>query len=508
VAALAVPAVTAQAEVFPVTSAADSGPATLRSAVESSNALGGPDAIAVEVTGTIQLLTALPSITDDVVIDGPGDDLLSVRRNAVGSFRIFDIGAGADTTLQGLTVTNGLAASGAGIDNSSGSLTLIGVTVTGNEAAVAGDSQAVSRGGGISSSGPLTLREATVSNNISRASNGSSQTVAQSGGISAVGPATIERSTVSGNASIASSTGTQVVAQSGGLSLFGEPTTVDRSTISGNSSNASNGALQTVAQTAGLQASDGVTLTGSTVTGNMVNSTGSVGRANVSIFGSHVVRDTIISNPIGSPESCTAPLTSGGFNIDDGTSCGLSQPTDLSNTSPGLDPILRDNGGPTLTHGLAAGGAAIDRGNAFGATADQRGSPRPSDFASTANAAGGDGSDIGAFEFPAPTIIVDRLPPPRDVLAPNTRIDKAPPRKTFNRIARFRFSSTEAGSRFECKLDGRRYRPCQSPTTYNKVSRRKHTFQVRAIDLAGNVDATPAIFKWRVKQLPRRSQRH
>jgi hypothetical protein len=40
-----------------------------------------------------------------------------------------------------------------------------------------------------------------------------------------------------------------------------------------------------------------------------------------------------------------------------------------------------------------------DAGFSFGQTTDQRGAPRPYDFVSIPNAAGGDGSDIGAFEL-------------------------------------------------------------------------------------------------------------
>ena len=47
---------------------------------------------------------------------------------------------------------------------------------------------------------------------------------------------------------------------------------------------------------------------------------------------------------------------------------------------------------------------AIDNGKSFGLTTDQRGAPRPFDFASPANASGGDGSDIGAFELGSPTM--------------------------------------------------------------------------------------------------------
>ena len=60
---------------------------------------------------------------------------------------------------------------------------------------------------------------------------------------------------------------------------------------------------------------------------------------------------------------------------------------------------LQDNGGPTWTHAPLSGSPAIDQGKSFGLTTDQRGQPRPFDIASIANASGGDGSDIGAFEL-------------------------------------------------------------------------------------------------------------
>jgi hypothetical protein len=65
------------------------------------------------------------------------------------------------------------------------------------------------------------------------------------------------------------------------------------------------------------------------------------------------------------------------------------------------DPLLgplQENGGPTETMAPAAGSPAIDAGSAFGEATDQRGDPRPVDFPGIANAAGGDGADIGAFE--------------------------------------------------------------------------------------------------------------
>jgi hypothetical protein len=57
-----------------------------------------------------------------------------------------------------------------------------------------------------------------------------------------------------------------------------------------------------------------------------------------------------------------------------------------------------DNGGAAPTHQLLSGSPAIDKGNSFGLTTDQRGAPRPVDNSSILNAMGGNGSDVGAIE--------------------------------------------------------------------------------------------------------------
>jgi hypothetical protein len=66
------------------------------------------------------------------------------------------------------------------------------------------------------------------------------------------------------------------------------------------------------------------------------------------------------------------------------------------------DPLLgplQDNGGPTDTLEPAPNSPAIDAGKASSLTTDQRGERRPFDFSGVTNAAGGDGSDIGAYEW-------------------------------------------------------------------------------------------------------------
>src|SRR5438105_12480037 len=100
-----------------------------------------------------------------------------------------------------------------------------------------------------------------------------------------------------------------------------------------------------------------------------------------------------------------------GFNLigkKDG-STGFTAATDKKGTiasplNPKLDSRgLHDNGGPTQTITLLAGSPAIDKGTSNGLTGpltkDQRGFARTVDNTSITNATGGDGTDIGAFEF-------------------------------------------------------------------------------------------------------------
>ena len=90
-----------------------------------------------------------------------------------------------------------------------------------------------------------------------------------------------------------------------------------------------------------------------------------------------------------------------------------------------------------------------------------------------------------------------------DTKPPNTRITKGPGKRLRARIASFTFTSTEPGSRFQCKLDKGKYRTCKSKRTYRSLKVGKHVLRVRAIDRAGNVDKTPAVKRFTV---PRRKR--
>lgn len=98
---------------------------------------------------------------------------------------------------------------------------------------------------------------------------------------------------------------------------------------------------------------------------------------------------------------------------------------------------------------------------------------------------------------------VDSLPPTRtwvvDASPPDTTITLSPSSPMASTFAMLFFMGKDeeadlAG--FECEIDGGGYRSCTSPQTYSGLAEGSHTFQVRAVDLAGNADSSPASATW------------
>jgi hypothetical protein len=86
--------------------------------------------------------------------------------------------------------------------------------------------------------------------------------------------------------------------------------------------------------------------------------------------------------------------------------------------------------------------------------------------------------------------------------APQTTLKRTPPHRTHDRTPTFRFGADEAGSTFQCKLDGKPFRACRSPFTARKLALGAHTFKVRARDDSGKLDPTPASYSF--KLIPKR----
>ena len=330
-----------------VTNTNDAGAGSLRSALQAVQALDDRKIIfAPAVTGTISLQTALPPLTRDALVLGPGADVLAVRRAAVaGQFRVFTVSAGTVSAITGLTISNGSANEGGAINNA-GDLFLARVAVTGSSA---------DNGGGVFSSDFLEVVDSTISGNSAALTGG--------GGISSMGTLGVFNSTITGN------------------SVAG---------VGGN-------------RAGGLWAREGGLVVNSTIAGNTYASPGTGGAANLAgndpTLGATTLLGTLIADPLGGSRNCPVNmhLVSNGYNLESANTCGLSQPTDQVNKDPELVP-LADNGGPTKTMALFADSPAVDKGKAYPTVSrDQRGSQRPFDFP-IPNAAGGDGSDVGAFE--------------------------------------------------------------------------------------------------------------
>jgi hypothetical protein len=400
---------------------------------------------------TITLAGALPTITTNIDIMGPGSSLVSVSGN--GQFRPFRYTNGSAVgSITGLNVTDGFCdetcpsgAAGGGIV-AAGTLTLTDVTVTSNAVSIIGGTDVFPEGGGIANSGTLHLVLSAVTGNMVFAMNATNQNGAEGGGILNNGTLTLDRSMVAGNTATASAGGgNSASAVGGGIENLFASTFISRSTISGNSASATGGTAANNAQGGGVLMLNGMnvalTLDRATVTGNSVSSGGGAGSVQAGgiyaagidgsaftvvsstisgntapdtanlVFGGETqsIKNSIISNPLGGGANCLLPSTaSQGFNLEDHDTCGFGQPTDKPSTDPMLDSTLRTNGGPTLTLALLTGSPAIEAGSSSpGETTDQRGLLRPSDDISVPTAPGSDGSDIGAFEaqgqpFPAP----------------------------------------------------------------------------------------------------------
>jgi CSLREA domain-containing protein len=146
-----------EAQIFQVNSTADlddgscaavgtGNGCTLREAMTAANANSGQVAFAPSVTSggatTISLLSPLPEITTSMIIEGPGADLMTIRRSTAGGtpdFRVFSINAGIPAFISDLTIANGNVpdGSGGGVLNN-GTLTLTNCNLYGNNAASGG----------------------------------------------------------------------------------------------------------------------------------------------------------------------------------------------------------------------------------------------------------------------------------------------------------------------------------------------------------------------------------
>ncbi len=134
--------------ILTVTTMADAGPGSLRSALLEAGQSTQPYRIVFgEADGpfntpqVIELSTPLPEVTGTVDIDGFISGLLwkgyGVTISGAGKYRVLKVAPGGDLRVSGITISNGRADAGAGIFNQ-GRLVVEGVTLMFNQADDAG----------------------------------------------------------------------------------------------------------------------------------------------------------------------------------------------------------------------------------------------------------------------------------------------------------------------------------------------------------------------------------
>ncbi|MBL8344956.1 MAG: choice-of-anchor D domain-containing protein [Rubrivivax sp.] len=305
----------AQAATYTVTNSSDSGPGSLRDAIDQANAtVGVADTIVFSFSGTIVLASRLPFITDELTIDGAGR---SITISGGGAVQVM-INL-STLTLNALTIAHGrcdgslfCSTGGAGVYSQGGTLTVTNSTFSGNTADSLG-------GGAIRGIGTLTIRNSTFSGNSSPSSFGGAIAVAGS-----LTQLTITNSTFANNSGDLG----------GALSVIGGAVaTVTHSTLSGNATSLSGRGSAIHVQNGGSSLS---------LANNIVAGGGANGNCSAAPFG-------------GVP-----PIDLGG-NLSDDATCGFTQGTSASSTLAQLGP-LQDNGGPTLTMLPLTGSPAIGQG--------------------------------------------------------------------------------------------------------------------------------------------------
>jgi CSLREA domain-containing protein len=416
---------------------------------------------------TITLSDPLPPLNTssgsrNLSINGPGADKLTISGG--NAYRIFNVTTTGTVNFSGLTITRGSVpggTSGGGINNTTtGTVNITNCTISGNFAAAGGGDSA---GGGINngSSGTVNITNSTVSGNAAGDGGGinnnigivnvSGSTVSGNsakGGIGALsggtgdggginnytGKVNVTNSTLAGNFTVDIGGGD---VSGGGISVIGGEVNVSNSTLTGNSANANGGSIYVAGGTvvvtnctlaANSAASGGgifnksiVYVSNSTLTGNGATHGGGVDDVSP---GSATIKSSIIALNEAITPDVNGAFASAGFNLIGKTdgSVGFSTATDQTGTiasplDPKLDPKgLQNNGGPTQTVALLSGSPVIDKGSSTtiaggDLTADQRGVGYARTInKSVANATGGDGTDIGAFELGAQIKAVSRKP--------------------------------------------------------------------------------------------------
>jgi predicted outer membrane repeat protein len=370
---------------------------TLRWAVQQADAAAGASTIAFQagLSGTINLTQGPLNLTGpNTTITGPGAGTLLL--SGAGLNEVFLLTTGSTAAISGVTIENGSAAQGGGI-SSTGILTLTACTFSNNAAnnggAIANQgtvtitsctftgNSALVNGGAINSSGALNIASSTFTNNSCLTSGGA----IYCGGTAAVAGSTFTTNTAASNTALN---------QGGGIFNKGS-LTLSASTFTGNAADEGGGICNN-----GLNSANLLTVTTSTFSANTatingggvsnvlgtINISGSTFSANTVTFtGALFAQDDgagggLDNEGAGVITNCTfanniAPDFGGGFDNENsvGTTLTVNDCTISGNTAPSGAGIYLVNTA-TLNNTIVAGNTGGDVAGLNGTTLAAAGS--------------------------------------------------------------------------------------------------------------------------------------
>ena len=347
------------------------GRCTLRAAVMEANASLGRDTIHLPA-GTYELTlygfeeaaaTGDLDITSDLVLLGAGAGSTIIDADQVDEniFEILGGPSGSTVEIAGVTVQNGRRSHDSGNASGGGIRVGEGAALELRDSVIR-DNTATDAGGGIVSSGTLTVIRSTLIGNHSW----------EGGGIAGVG------------ATVVGSLLTENVAEQIGDAISGGELIVVNTTVSRNGSGSSGAGAINVWGSALIVASTVADNDGAGVLG--FDGEPSITFQNT-VIANNGTRDCL--------RNIVFPIVSLGHNLDSDDTCGLTAATDRPNTDPLLG-LLEDNGGPTSTHALLPGSPGLDA-VPVAACVDHEGHPLSADQRGVARPQGPN-CDIGAFE--------------------------------------------------------------------------------------------------------------
>jgi hypothetical protein len=450
-------AVSVNGAVLTVTSLADSGPGSLRDQVAAS---APGDTIRFNVTGTIVLISSI-TIAQTLFVQGPGPANLTVDANFVD--RAFIVTGGVPAVFSGMTIRDGLIVGVNGVDggfnmNGTDGLQAYGGAVLLNNPAVngnlilsncwfnrntviggrggrggdntpfadyppgnGGDGGYAAGGVVYSFIGNVTAVNCTFSGNRAiggRGGNGgNNQSEIQAGGTGGKGGGgksgalDVVNSIAPGftNCTFSGNFATGGFGGQGGTNNLPLP--------GGNGGDANGGicgamqafAFSMVSCTVVSNTANGGT-GGAGGSGTPVGSNGNSGGGIIGGIGAYSIAcaQNLVGNTI-LADNFANTFSNGDFGYIDlgfnyfGDNVYLPCAGVFSRIGTVIAPLhsqlgpLAQNGSGLPTHAPLPGSPVIDWGFSFGTTADERGAPRP--FGVPVAGSGGDGSDIGAFEF-------------------------------------------------------------------------------------------------------------